>query len=1448
MAFAVFVCGFILICVLARVPQIQSYVSEQVSAALSSKFGTRVSIRRIEPGLLNTLILEDVTIKDQQSRDLLRSGRIAVKLKLRSVLSPPLVIRTVELYHADINLIKQDKGSPYNFQFIIDSLQSGKKQGGETQLKLKSIILNSCRVSHNILTAPHKRTFDFNHAYFRNIYASAGLRIAGNDRISFKLRDLSLRERSGLAIDHAFLYGAVDNRGVTIPKFRLSLPESEISANDIRIYHTPKGAPQLDARILPSTISIADIRPLVSFRLPDEQFLFRADIRSRGGTIRAKNIRVTTKDNGLSLSAEASYRNKDAFTARIDRLRISGQALSAGLDYLPASAKQSLALQNLNYLDYSGFIRSSGRIESKGKIDTNLGEIAYDVCKETSDNLIAALEVRHFLLSRLLNTKLPIGEMDCRLNFSGIPKDHFFSEINIERLTYNGNVVSPVTASVKRSGADWHIDMNSDVENARAKVTLSATNPLTDNGEYKLSAIVRNLNIDKLGLSDRLKGRGLSGAIDVAAYGKLSSPHTLTIRSHDARIYSSDTTTVIGSVAADYKRAADGTKVINVTGDAGDVNLKGKYNLATIPTRILDILNKRAVYRPQSDNVFSFRMRITDAKLLNLLLSDNYMLRGMTEANGFMDSKRGEAQVTLTSPYFARGNFKFDNVRLFARTNSSDTQFRFHAVREVKGDRVNIEAMADDVGKGLNVSFLWNNGKGRPNSEISQTVTFQPSTGEDIVSVIHPSSFFAGDSLCHITSGTLRYKNRKVSVDNLNISSGDNSLSLSGGISSSPDDSLSVTLHGIRLQSVLDFVAFDDVQFDGDLTGKVYVGAVTGEPWLKASINSDDFIFNHAHMGHLDLSAYWRNETKHIDIFASILDTQGSSTNISGYVSPAHNDIDLHFLSMGTNILFINDFFPDGLEFKQGKVAGDLRLFGNLRAMNLEGAECVHDGRISVDPLGTEYTVDNDTVRFSHNLISMPRLHLKDKYGGEGLLSGAVMHRALHDFSYDINITSPRFLAYDVPRDEADDASFWGKAFVDGRIHVFGSPGRFATHADVTALGGTSFVYNAESRMYVGAPEFLQYRARREAAATDTARGSTPAITQATDSLQKSIRGDMELNFNIDISPEAEFQVITDEKSGNGATVHGTGRVNAYWSNKDNFQMFGAYNISSGYYRMKIQDLIERNFAIQQGGRITFSGQPLDGILSLSAVYSLPSVSLSGLTAGSNMRDASQRVDCIMNITGTAATPTVSFDIDMPTASSTQRQMVRSIIATPEDMNLQAMYLLSVGQFYTYDYTPDVRYQSSGRSSVAMNSFLSGTLSQNFGKFLHEMGLNNEKWSFGTSVATGQEGWNDMDVEGLFSAKLLGGRLFIDGNLGYRDRAAYTSNLVGDFTARYLLNPAGTIQLKAYSESNDRYFTRHSLTTQGGGILFKRDFNNLKQLFKRKPRQKKTAKRTPAKR
>ena len=45
------------------------------------------------------------------------------------------------------------------------------------------------------------------------------------------------------------------------------------------------------------------------------------------------------------------------------------------------------------------------------------------------------------------------------------------------------------------------------------------------------------------------------------------------------------------------------------------------------------------------------------------------------------------------------------------------------------------------------------------------------------------------------------------------------------------------------------------------------------------------------------------------------------------------------------------------------------------------------------------------------------------------------------------------------------------------------------------------------------------------------------------------------------------------------------------------------------------------------------------------------------------------------------------------------------------------------------------------------------------------------------------------------------------------------------------MNRSGDIRLKAYNETNDRYYTRTNLTTQGIGIIFKKDFNRWKELM-----------------
>ena len=48
---------------------------------------------------------------------------------------------------------------------------------------------------------------------------------------------------------------------------------------------------------------------------------------------------------------------------------------------------------------------------------------------------------------------------------------------------------------------------------------------------------------------------------------------------------------------------------------------------------------------------------------------------------------------------------------------------------------------------------------------------------------------------------------------------------------------------------------------------------------------------------------------------------------------------------------------------------------------------------------------------------------------------------------------------------------------------------------------------------------------------------------------------------------------------------------------------------------------------------------------------------------------------------------------------------------------------------------------------------------------------------------------------------------------------------------QYLLTPTGSISIKVYNQTNDRYFTRSSLNTQGLGFILKKDFTNFTDLF-----------------
>ena len=115
------------------------------------------------------------------------------------------------------------------------------------------------------------------------------------------------------------------------------------------------------------------------------------------------------------------------------------------------------------------------------------------------------------------------------------------------------------------------------------------------------------------------------------------------------------------------------------------------------------------------------------------------------------------------------------------------------------------------------------------------------------------------------------------------------------------------------------------------------------------------------------------------------------------------------------------------------------------------------------------------------------------------------------------------------------------------------------------------------------------------------------------------------------------------------------------------------------------------------------------------------------------------------------------------------------------------------------------------------------------------LGQLSDNWSIAPAFRSSKGDFSDVEVDLGLSSHLLNNRLLLNGNLGYRDKALNNHSVIGDFDVRYLLNRAGSIQLKAYNRYNDQnYYLKSALTTQGIGVMFRRDFDNWLTFFRRR--------------
>ena len=168
----------------------------------------------------------------------------------------------------------------------------------------------------------------------------------------------------------------------------------------------------------------------------------------------------------------------------------------------------------------------------------------------------------------------------------------------------------------------------------------------------------------------------------------------------------------------------------------------------------------------------------------------------------------------------------------------------------------------------------------------------------------------------------------------------------------------------------------------------------------------------------------------------------------------------------------------------------------------------------------------------------------------------------------------------------------------------------------------------------------------------------------------------------------------------------------------------------------------------------------------------------------------------------------------------------------PAMVNEQMISLLVFGSF-SFNNTNNFTMASQGYN------ILSNQLSSMLSKISNNVDI-------GMNYKPGDE-ITQQEFEVALSTQLFNDRLIINGNVGmtYDRSQKSTSNIIGDVDIMYKLTKDGRWLLKAFNHSNANswyYYNNYdkiSPYTQGVGIAYRKEFNNIAELFSRKRKKNK---------
>lgn len=1424
-------------------PVVQTYLTQILARHLSEKYGTTVTVRGVSIAFFNKIVLEDVLIEDQKHDSLLFVQKLVANVDSFSIKRFYVGIDQLKLNKTLIHIETDSLGIP-NYQFLVDLLKAKDTLKIDTldfDLTMKRFEFNDAKVRYS-----YHDSLGNHQVYLDDISLGVSDMVTHNGTIAFHIDRLQMNNRKDFELKDFSAHLIATPDSIYLNKLHLQTSNSEISEANFQIDKSKIG-PELDFKKMKfnldlnkSVVSLKDIALLVpELKGMEENIEVSGQFSGTPVDLKGKNIEFS-----LGLNTRLSFDFYMNGLPDISKTYMHFDLKRSFADFTDVQKIKLPAILELGQLNIPDYLLQAGVIEYNGNFTGFLSDfVAFGTFRSKWGVLTTDLS--------FVPSKGEMLKIDGKLKTIDFMAGQLFQTELLDRVTFNGNIqgilnpkthdfnatVSGQIDSIQLNNYKYKdIHLNGDIQNRKFDGNLvvnDANLKFRFDGVFDLNVpvpvfnfnmLVEKADLKALNLVSSYKKSEISFALNANFTG--NNIDNLAGFIHFTEGHFRNENGVVAFDNFDLKTFNENEPVLQVRSDFLEADIRGQYQLRNLHNSVKNII---ARYLPSSGikipvqkttNNFDFRMVLKDInRFAQVLVPDLKMEPAKIE--GSINSNKNTLVLNASFPQIQYQSSVLKKVTL---NINGDSRLNIrNKVEEIAiGEQFkvyNLSLISEASGDVLDSKLAWNNfGEVSYSGSVNtSTKFFEQKNNPHIEISVKPTRIYLADSLWQINSALITVDSTMIKFNKLKLSSRSQSIMADGSIDKSHDNKLNIFFNQIDLSSLNAIIA-GDLDLKGELNGSLSLFDVYQRTLFLSDLKIAGLSLIGQSIGNASIQSRWDRDAEEINAELLVKSDERTTLQAFGIYNPGRDSLSINTNFDHFSLLILQPLLGSSFANFHGDATGKVHVYGSPNHIQHDGALYARDAGLMLSDLQVNYTL-SDSVRFSGDRIIFPDIKISDDLGNTGVFSGSIKHQSFSKMIYDLSIKSKRIMA--INTSPQINEGFYGKLFGSGIVRITGKGETILIDGIARTEKGTemniSLDYEGEAQEY----DFLNFVSRGY------------QLKQKMKIVPFS-ESDLQMKFNIEVTPEARVQLIYSSKIGDVIRSQGSGNMQVSIDNNNNISLFGEYTVEEGDYLFTLQNVINKKFEIQRGGTIQWNGDPMDATVNLNAIYRLKA-SLSELFASNiyEYKDFSQRLTvlCKIALSNSLNNPDIKFDIELPTAEDRIREQVRQYISSDEDMNKQILSLLVLGKFYTPEY---LRGTYTATNNNLVGSTASELLSNQFSNWLSQI---NNDFDIGVNYRPGNQITND-EVELALSTQLFNDRVSINGNIGNNSSLKVNTNsnsnsFVGDADVNVKITNNGKIQLKAYNHANNNLIYETSPYTQGVGLSYREDFNDFNELWRK---------------